>query len=262
MLGSHDRSDGGRRGSKSALLFVCCLVGVLLVNYKSGAHDRVLPSEARLKTRSDALSREGSELRAIANAQGMAQKLARATPLFVKTAKAHLAQMKEHARTFKLDRPSTSYQKDPAHYPDVPKPPRPLFCRRGFHATILGCGDGYGTANKPVRGFKGHFWDIQESMEVLPNFAELGEPGWIDYPTEINYDADKFKAVAKEGDNAFPELHFAARWEGFFEIELYGYAADWNSVKMCAIFCMCGCLRMSQICAFFGSCECLRMYKS
>jgi len=90
----------------------------------------------------------------------------------------------------------------------VPKPPRPPGCHRGYHATILGCGDGYGASMLPARGFEGNFWATGSALAVLPDFSTLGDAQWTDKPHTIMYSTDTFAAIADD----FPADKFAAQW--------------------------------------------------
>lgn len=158
----------------------------------------------------------------------MAQQLARGnTRIARETAQANLKDMKlKHrvtmqqgtaAPTQQLDRPTTNFKEDPKHYPDVPKPPRPPGCRRGYHATILGCGWGFGVNANPKRGFQGNFYRTDGLLSALPDFSTLIAE-WTDVPHEIDYDLDRFSAIA----DTFLGDQFAARWEGMFKIEMAG----------------------------------------
>jgi hypothetical protein len=114
---------------------------------------------------------------------------------------------------------SSNFETDPLHYPNVPKPPRPPGCHRGFHGTIMGCGDahagassgaaGYGAPMQPTKGFVGNFWATDSVLTSLPDFDTLGDPKWLDTPHTIRYmDQETFAKIADD----FPADKFAARW--------------------------------------------------
>ena len=111
---------------------------------------------------------------------------------------------------------SSNFETDPLHYPNVPKPPRPPGCHRGFHGTIMGCGDahagassGYGAPMQPTKGFVGNFWATDSVLTSLPDFDTLGDPKWSDTPHTIRYkDQETFAKIADD----FPADKFAARW--------------------------------------------------
>ena len=212
------------------IFLVCGLISALLVAWKQrGGQGSEGAGAAAL--RAARLLRSGSGLRAAgAAAHGTGEQLAEAKQAFVETAKARLAEMKQARtaasgptspllRTQTLDRQSSASLSDPTHYPDVPKPPRPPHCRRGYHATVLECGPAaYGRSTRPRQGFRGTFWPTAAALDALPNFAELGSPQWSDQPLEIDYGTARFKAIAED----FPSDKFAARWEGMFKVERAG----------------------------------------
>ena len=114
---------------------------------------------------------------------------------------------------------SSNFETDPLHYPNVPKPPRPPGCHRGFHATIMGCSDAhagahsgaafYGAPMQTTKGFAGNFWATDSVLTRLPDFDTLGDPKWSDTPHTIRYtDQGTFAKIADD----FPADKFAARW--------------------------------------------------
>ena len=208
--------------SRQLLLLVCGLAGALLVAWRSSEPSPFFQKQDSVRLRALRLERSRSALRAEAHVTD--EQLAQAKHMFKQTAAARLAEMKlalwrEPANprpllqptppeTQQLDRPSSASAADPTHYPDVPKPPRPPHCRRGFHATVLECGPGaYGKSTKPRQGFVGKYWPTATTLESLPNFADLGAPQWADKPLEIDYDSSRFQAIAE----GFPKDKFAAR---------------------------------------------------
>jgi hypothetical protein len=200
--------------SRQLLLVVCGLAGALLVAWRNSEPSPFFQKQdTAVRLRALRLERSDTD-----------EQLAQAKHVFKQTAAARLAEMKLALRrepanprpllqptspeTQQLDRPSSASAKDPTHYPDVPKPPRPPHCRRGFHATVLECGPGaYGKSTKPRQGFVGKYWPTATTLESLPNFADLGAPQWTDKPLEIDYDSSRFQAIAE----GFPKDKFAAR---------------------------------------------------